>query len=458
MQKAKRQKPRFVVLFPRAPRKGDFPEVMSRSAVRGRRRGQFRMLGRAVLLLMGVGGVLSLGGCWDKAELEDIVFASSIGLDRAEQPGRLDVTFELMNTKKASIPIGQTAQEEPNVTHVTVRNTTPIWARDIANSVVTRRINISHVQTIVIGEELVRQEDLFVTLAAALRDPEMRRATPIIVTRERAEDFLRNNRPRFETLPYIFYRFKLNRWKDTGTVPISTLNEFLRAYSIDAGYLVTYATAQRDDAREGRDDRALPGELRIEGGDPVEMIGSAALARGKMVGALTGYETRFALLLGNQLHVATYLIGFRDPVNPTYYVSTRIQNWEGPHIHIDVSRDIPRITVDIPFRVEVLSVPSRVDYVNDAGKRKLLHESIRKEIESAFRQVVHRAQHEFETDIFGWSRFALRLFPTWEDYRRYDFPKKFPRANVDVHVDVKIINFGKTVTTEEESPEPKMRW
>ncbi|MBT9252510.1 MAG: hypothetical protein KM296_02225 [Brockia lithotrophica] len=416
------------------------------------------MLGRAVLLLMGIGGVLSLGGCWDKAELEDIVFASAIGIDRAEQPGRLDVTFELMNTKKASIPIGQTAQEEPNVTHVTVRNTTPIWARDIANSVVTRRINISHVQTIVIGEELVRQEDLFVTLAAALRDPEMRRATPIIVTRERAEDFLRNNRPRFETLPYIFYRFKLNRWKDTGTVPISTLNEFLRAYSIHAGYLVTYATARRDEGPEGSDDRALPGELRVEGGDPVEMIGSVALARGKMVGALTGYETRFALLLGNQLHVATYLIGFRDPVDPTYYVSTRIQNWEGPRIHIDVSRDIPRITVDIPFRVEVLSVPSRVDYVNDAGKRKLLHESIRKEIESAFRQVVHRAQHEFETDIFGWSRFALRLFPTWEDYRRYDFPGKFPRANVDVHVDVKIINFGKTVTTEEESPEPKMRW
>jgi len=399
-----------------------------------------------------------LGGCWDKIELEDIVFASTIGLDRAEQPGRLDVTFELMNTKKASIPIGQTAQKEPNVTYVTVRNTTPIWARDIANTVVTRRINISHVQTIVIGEKLVRQEDLFITLAAALRDPEMRRATPIIVTRERAEDFLRENRPRFETLPYIFYRFKLNRWKDTGTVPISTLNEFLRAYSIRAGYLVTFATAQRGDHSDGKDDRALPGELQIEGGGPVEMIGSAVLARGKMVGSLTGYETRFALLLGNQLHVATYLIGFRDPVDPTYYVSTRIQNWEGPRVRIDVSRDIHRITVDIPFRVEVLSVPSRVDYVNDAGKRKLLHESIRKELESAFRQVIRRAQEEFETDIFDWSRFALRLFPTWEDYRRYDFPGKFPRAEVEVHVDVKIINFGKTVTTQEESPEPKMRW
>jgi len=421
-------------------------------------KGLFKSVAKVILLFAGIGGVLSLGGCWDKVELEDIVFASAIGLDRAEQPGRLDITFELMNTKKASIPIGQTAQKEPNITHVTVRNTTPIWARDIANSAVTRRVNISHVQTIVIGEELVRQEDLFVTLAAALRDPEMRRATPIIVTRERAEDFLRENRPRFETLPYIFYRFKLNRWKDTGTVPISTLNEFLRAYSIHAGYLITYATARRDEDPKGRDDRALPGELQIEGGDPVEMIGSAVLAQGKMVGALTGYETRFALLLGNQLHVATYLIGFRDPVDPTYYVSTRIQNWEGPRIRIDVSREIPRIVVDILFRVEVLSVPSRVDYVNDANKRKLLHESIRKELESAFRRIVYRAQDEFETDIFGWSRFALRLFPTWEDYRRYDFPGKFPRAEVEVRADVKIINFGKTATSEEESPEPKMRW
>ncbi|PTQ54802.1 MAG: Spore germination protein GerKC [Hydrogenibacillus schlegelii] len=412
-----------------------------------------RSVGRR--LVQGLGAALLalfLGGCWDKVELEDIAFVTAIGFDRGERPGLLDVTLQIVNTQKATITLGTAAEGEPRMTNITLKNTTPLMTKDLANAVITRRINISQTQAFLISEDLARNVDLYSVLAMTIRDPEMRRETPVIITRERAEDFIRKNVPRFETLIYEFYRYKLNRWKDTGIVPLSSMNDYLRAHAAGQPYLFVYASARRTlPGEKGRMDDTTAGKAEIEGGDPVEMIGSAIVYRGKMIGALTGEETRLALLLAHKLRVASYYMSFRDPVKPIFQVSTRIKNETPPLIRIDLSRDPMVITVDVPFYVEVLSIPSKVDYVTDRSLQKKLIQSILEQMDEKTARLLHKAQKEWRVDLFDWARYARQKFWTWDAWERFDFADRFPDARVRVRYRIEMIDFGKQFNPDERS-------
>ncbi|MBE3596302.1 MAG: hypothetical protein IMW86_04580 [Hydrogenibacillus sp.] len=389
-------------------------------------------------------------GCWDKIELEDVAFVTTMGFDRGEIPGHLDVTLEIMNAQKATVALGNATQNEPRATNITLKNTTPLMVKDLANGVITRRINISQVQAFLISEKLARTVDLYSVLASTFRDPEMRRETPIIVTRERAETFIANNVPRFETLIYQFYRYKLNRWRDTGIVPLSNMNDFLRAHAAERPYLFIYATTEhRRPPHQGQNDEVIAGEMEVEGGDPVEMIGAAVVDRGKMIGTLTGEETRLVLLLGAKLRVASYYMIFHDPNDPQFMISTRIKNENPARIRIDTRRDPMTIDVEVPLYVEVLSIPSKIDYVTDLKLQKQLIASIKTQMNEKTEQLVRKAQRQWRIDLFDWERFARRQFWTWDAWQRYDFRRRIPEARVHVRYRIEMLDFGKQLRPDE---------
>ncbi|MDY0323220.1 MAG: Ger(x)C family spore germination protein [Candidatus Carbobacillus sp.] len=397
--------------------------------------------------------LLFLSGCWDKIELEDVALVTTIGLDKGSLPGRVDVTLQIMNAQKATIALGNPAEKEPDHINVTLRNTTPILVKDQANAVITRRINISQVQAFLISEALARDVDLYQIIAAMIRDPEMRRETPVIITKERAETFIKHNRPKFETLIYAFYRFKLNRWKDTGDVPLSNVNDFLRAHADGAPYLFIYATTERKKAEtKGQGDDTIAGRMEVKGGDPAEMIGAAIIHKGKMIGTLTGEETRFTLLLGQNLRIASYYVAFPDPDHKPWMISTRIKNEMPPTIDVDLKGKRPHITLTVPLYVEVLSIPSNVDYVADMRLQNKLARYLEQTMHKTFMDLVQKAQQTWKADIFNWYRFARSQFLTWSAYEAYDFEKRFQDAEVTLHVKLQMIDFGKQLRPEDTLP------
>lgn len=397
--------------------------------------------------------LLFLSGCWDKIELEDVALVTTIGLDKGTLPGHVDVTLQIMNAQKATVALGNPADKEPDHINVTLRNTTPILVKDQANAVITRRINISQVQAFLISEALARDVDLYQIIAAMIRDPEMRRETPVIITQERTETFIKRNRPKFETLIYAFYRFKLNRWKDTGDVPLSSVNDFLRAHADGAPSLFIYATTERKKPKtKGQGDDTIAGRMEISGGDSVEMVGAAIVKEGKMIGTLTGEETRFTLLLAQNLRIAAYYIAFPDPDHKPWMISTRIKNEMPPTIDVDIHGKRPRVTITVPLYIEVLSIPSNVDYAADIRLQKKLARYFEQTMHQTFMDLVQKAQHQWKADIFNWYRFARSKFLTWSSYEAYDFEKRFPDAEVDIHVQIQMIDFGKQMRPEDTLP------
>src|SRR5690606_1387258 len=95
--------------------------------------------------------------------------------------------------------------------------------------------------------------------------------------------------------------------------------------------------------------------------------------------------------------------------------------------------------------LELLYIPSGINYVTDSKNQEVLRTSLEKEMEAKALKLIRKTQEEFQADPFLWSLIVRRKFGSWQEYWDYDWEKKYARAHVNVHVDVKFEGFGKSL-------------
>ena len=49
---------------------------------------------------------LLICGCWSRKELETLAFVTTVGIDKAEEPGKIKVTLQMVDTTKIRPPGG----------------------------------------------------------------------------------------------------------------------------------------------------------------------------------------------------------------------------------------------------------------------------------------------------------------------------------------------------------------
>jgi len=385
--------------------------------------------------------MLLMAGCADRIEPERLAHVVVLGLDLAEG-GKLQVTFQIANPQVGSTDRGQ-AENEPPSDIVTITATDILTARELANTIIPRQINFTHLQTLIISEELARSPHLHDTITSMVRLPEIRREMNMIITREKAQVFIVKNKPRLETRPHKYYEFMMDQWEISGIVPLSNLNEYLKDLSGEV-YLAIYATTERIEAPTFEfEAHYRAGEVPTKKADPAQMVGSAVIREGKMIGTLTGEETRYAMMLKKQGKAHSHITSFPDPLKEGERVAVRLIRNEGTRIQVDVSDEVPKISVELQLYAQLWSIQGLTNYVTNKENQLLLERSIEEKLERETMKFVRRAQEEFRGDPFDWHTEAKKKFWTWNDYLRYDFLDKFPRAEVKVHYDVTIESFGK---------------
>lgn len=383
-------------------------------------------------------------GCWDRDELEDWGFVAAIGIDIAAKD-KLEITFQITNPQVGTL-IKSNIKEPPSEI-ITVPAMDIITAKQLVSTSVTRRLTLSHAVALVISEELASSNRFYRLLETTTRDRDIRGDLNIIVCRERAADFIRNNDPKLETRPTKFYKFMSNRWQDTGLVPLSTLNRFIKRTQSDSGFLflTIYGTTKKlerkEDAIQESDYKA--GEVAIEGGSPTEMIGSAVLKGGRMIGALTGEETQLVLLLRKKREVRYISTNMKDPLNKKYTIAANVYPDGKAKIKMNLNGSVPKIYVTVPLSVQGIGIPSFINYVTDLEKQKILKEAFEKYFEEEAYELIEKSQKEFKGDPFTWGYEAKKYFLTNKEWKEYDWNKKYPQAEVSVDFKVKIKNFGK---------------
>ncbi len=391
------------------------------------------------VLLVSAVPIFLLTGCWGSSELEENAYAVVIGLDKAEDH-MVEVTFQIANPQVGSTETGA-AQSEPPSDIVTVTAPDILSAKELANSIVSRKLNLDHLRTIIIAEDFAKTKLAHHTIASSIIDPEMRRENNIIVRKEKASEFINKNNPKLETRPHKYYMFMQKRWRDTGFVPYSTLNRYFQRLSGEL-FLAIYATTEKDEIVKKNEDDYLAGQVPQKSGDPVQMIGSAVFKDGKMIGTLTGAETRISLFLRPKGLSHSVIQSYPDPINDQYRISVRMMKKGKTKVKIDTKTNPTEVKVTVPVALQVFSNPSLSNYTTNLKNQQRLKESIKDTLEKETIDFIKKTQDEFKSEPFLWYLEARQTFWTIDEYTQYNWPKKYSEAKIEVNFNVEIENLG----------------
>ena len=110
----------------------------------------------------------------------------------------------------------------------------------------------------------------------------------------------------------------------------------------------------------------------------------------------------------------------------------------------------PKIDVFYPVEIEVLSVPSMINYGDNLENQKLLKRTIESKMKDNAEKLIEKTQKEFKSDAFYWSLYARPLFSSVKEYEKWDWTnKQYPSADINVKLDVQITGFGKQLSESE---------
>jgi spore germination protein KC len=398
-----------------------------------------------------------LSGCWDKKELEQMSYTTVIGLDLPQgvdlnKEQAVDVTFQFSNPK-LNVKGAPTGEEKPTSNTITLTAPDFVTAKNMANSSITRQISFSHSKAIIVSESLARKPVFFQFLGSALKEREMRRETNIIVVKGKASDFIKNNNPELMVSHHKYYQFIIERSVETGLVPESTINRLMSITDGDGDlFLAIYGDVNKQSKKNAfhEEDHYTAGEVPKEGGNPIQLMGSAVIKEGTMIGTLTGEETRGALLLDNTSKVEDMFVSYPDPLKKKYKVALRLKKKTNTKVKILLRSGSIKINVKVPVEAELLSIPSFVNYADDLKNQAILKKSVEENIKKNLIALVKRTQKEFKSEPFYWSLYARPLFLTVEQYEKWDWTRKrYPFADVSITVDVEITGFGKQMKESE---------
>src|SRR5690606_24103352 len=119
-----------------------------------------------------------LSGCADYAEIERLAHVGVLGLDRTDDQF-IEVTLQIANSQVGSTDRSQ-AEKEPSSDTITITATDIVNAKELSKTIIPRRMSFTHLQTIIISEELARTDQLHEMIAGLIRQPEMRREMNLI--------------------------------------------------------------------------------------------------------------------------------------------------------------------------------------------------------------------------------------------------------------------------------------
>ena len=409
---------------------------------------------RAAKVLLSLFLALMAAGCWGSRETDEIAYVLAMGFDKGPGPGKnIIVTFQIANPKSIA---GQAAgggggeDKAGPMINVSTMAPLPIGAFNLVNTVRSREISLLHTNAYIFSEELAR-EGLHHYMAPLNRHRETRGTALVFVSRGSAREFLEKNQPVLEISPSKQYEMITMVNNLHGLSSVVRFHEF---------YQVSKSLSQEPVAplvsinKNGLDVPKLPilgklgdylaGNMPSNKGLP-QFIGTAVFKGDKMVGQLTGDETRHLNMITGKLERSFQIID--DPKKPGEPLGFSLFQARKPEIRVRFSEEVPVIKVDIYLEPELVGVTSGINYETPRLK-KFLERHLAELIKMRCLELVTRTQEEFRADIFGFGRYARMNFLTHKQWDKAGWKKVYPLARVDINVHVKIRRTGLMLKTE----------
>ncbi|VVM34131.1 Ger(x)C family spore germination protein [Terribacillus sp. AE2B 122] len=400
-----------------------------------------------ILILSLLQLAMILSGCYDRKELEEQAYVITIAVDKTDRDNIFRFTFEIANPEVGSSATTPSTNE-PAQEIISVLGTDFLSATSTANSSIAKEITLEQVRVVIVSEKLARSKEFIHLMQSAPSTVDLKLNAQLVISKEKAEEFVRHNSPNLESRPHKYFQYMLDRARETGVIPDAPLVRFFQITEGDADLFVApYAsTVKKPKDSYGDEDSYKAGEIDFHGGNVTQFMGSAVFKEGQMIDSLTGEETRYIHMMDPTFPQQVILSTFVDPLEPEYNIAARVQ-LDKVKVKIDYKKNqTSTIDVYITTHLNIFAIPSTEDYMKSQKKRKILYDSIQKEILKNGEKLVKKTQEEYKAEPFYWSLHIRKKFLSIKDYEQADWSNKiYPNAHVRLHVKVASLEFGKTL-------------
>lgn len=386
--------------------------------------------------------LFSLGGCWDKKEIERNAYVVAIGLDKGEK-AKMKITYLIANPEFGTIQQGGSTNEPPAeiISFETDDLVSPLYK---ANTVIAKKISYNLMKNIIVSEALAKEKDFIRWMYDTTKEKDIRRDTYLIITKEDASKFIIKNQPKLETRANKYFDLIIKRGIETANIPESTLHKYLRITEADADlFLGIYATTEHEDQDESyKGDQILAGKLDITGKtNNTQFLGSTIFKEGILIGKLNAEETRLSLLLSVATKAPSMLITFPDPRNEKYLIAARVSQLKNTRVDFNKKKNV--INVSLPIHVDVLTDHSMENYAQNTKKRNELKKYLENRFEKKMMDFVSKTQEEYKGEPFGWSLIGRKKTTTIQEFKNFGWMQSYPDMNVNISVNITFGDFGR---------------
>lgn len=409
---------------------------------------------RIIIVAVLIISTLITTGCFGAHEVDEILYVMVLGFDKNKtQEGKYDMTFQIAAPREIAAE-GSKGEEVSVVLTITAE--TLAEARTLLNSIGSRSAIWSHIKVIVIGDELAR-EGVMNILGPINRFREFRGSVYIVVVNgDTAQNFIRKNKPKIDIIPSRFYEAMMMSADETSYYPRTNLYDFygrLKSGSaapiaalggVPSAETTTQPSEKRnppsraDSYKAGNIPQAGRDTKDDGGGGAVEFLGTAVFLRDKMVGTLSGQESRLAAILSGKFERGLFSID--DPLEPKKNINVNLRLGRSPKLSADIIDGKAYLRAKIFLEGEQTSITSGINY-EVKEYRPLLEQQITFLIKRDMLAMLRKTQG-MKGDVVGFGYHARSNFRTLDEFMKIDWEELYSQAEIEVEVETKIRRTG----------------
>ena len=391
-----------------------------------------------------------LTGCFDAREIDDEVYAISVGIDKGTA-GRLRLTIQYPTYKGpggAESKGGSLGNESKKVQSdsivATIESPTILEGIDMLSTAISRRVSLIHAKWIIFSEEFAR-EGIEGYIAGLERYKETRPSMSIVVVRGSAEDFILENTSNIGGSLSKSVELLLTQSRFTGIFPMVRFMDFHTDMILPYKCAITLYGGVNDFNNEKGNSSIkgrkglIPGEAPRSGDTKRELAGMAVFHAGRMVGYLDAYETAAYLMIMGEYRSG--MMSVPDTKAPDKNIIFDVHKSRPTKIKAYFRDGKPAIDLTVNLEAEIYAIQSEINY----EKLDLMHElenQISNHLLGSIKNTIKKTQDELEADIFGFGANMAGNFFTIKEWEDYDWFSHYPDAVINPTVNLEIRRTG----------------
>lgn len=361
------------------------------------------------ILLFAVLGILtiSLTGCWDSRDLEELLVVYGLGIDISERnPEKLIVTMGFPTIL---------AEAPEKKYEISVEVNSIGEAKRYLQNQVYRQITYGSIQVIVISEEVAKQ-GILKHLDTLLREPLFPGTTRLAVVNDRADALLRLKPPvSLLVSTYLYESIKQSHL--ASNVPFTTLRNFnYMHHTSGIESILPYIAYNKDT-------------------DTLKVDSTALFRDDKMIYQLSDNESKALMFLKGEILNGFYTVKHQE--NTDEYITIRV-NGGNSKINTEIIDDRLKITHEITINGSLVEYTPK-EIVFDNARLQEVERHVAKNIHADLEDTIKVLQ-DLENDNVGYGLYVRANHPNF--FESENWHRQFSYADIELQTDVKLQTVG----------------